>query len=130
MSRKVWRPIAVAMIATLMGLAVSCADAQQNKWIEYYFFRDANVHCYYSPNSIERSGSTVRVKSSDSLPFPGSKIVYLREIDCSSRTIRTLSVDYLDDKSGALQSTESKSEASTEILSGSINDSLSRRVCN
>src|SRR5471030_2518499 len=54
------------------GLAVASAYAQQNNWIEYYFLRDANVHCYYSPNSIERSGSTVRVKSYDSLPIPGS----------------------------------------------------------
>lgn len=130
MSRRVWRSIAVAMIATLMGLAVSIAYAQQHNWIEYYFLRDANVHCYYSPNSIERFGSTVRVKSYDSLPIPGSIAVYLREIDCSSRTMRTLSVDYLDDKSGALQSTESKNETPTEIVSGSINDSLSRRVCN
>ena len=118
------------MIATLMGLTLSIAGAQQDKWIEYYFFRDANVHCYYSPNSIERSGSTVRVKSYDSLPIPGSIIVSLREIDCSSRTIRTLSVDYLDAKTGTLQSTETKSETPTKILSGSINDSLSGRVCN
>jgi hypothetical protein len=128
MSRKVWRSTAVAMIATLMGLAISSAYAQQHNWIEYYFLRDANVHCYYSPNSIERSGSTVRVKSYDSLPFPGS-IVSLREIDCSSRTIRTLAVDYFD-KSGAFQSTEGKSETPTKIVSRSINDSLSRRVCN
>jgi len=130
MLRKVWRSIAVAMIFVLMGPAVSSAYAQQNDWIEYYFLRDANVHCYYSPNSIEWSGSTVRVKSYDSLPIPGSIAVYLREINCSSRTMRTLSIDYLDAKTGALERTESKSETPAEIVSGSINDSLSRRVCN
>ena len=116
------------MIATPMGLAVF-GYAQQNNWIEYYFLRDVNVHSYYSPNSIERSGSTVRVKSYDTLPIPGSITVSLREIDCSRRNIRTLSVEYLDEKSGALQSTESKSVTPTEILSGSINDALARRVC-
>lgn len=128
MSRKVWRSIAVTMFATLMGLAV-LGNAQQNNWIEYYFVREINVHSYYSPNSIERSGSTVRVKTYDSLPIPGSITVSLREIDCTNRNMRTLSVEYLDAKSGAVQSTESKSETPTEILSGSINDALARRVC-
>ena len=94
------RVFVFGFLAAILMLASRPATAQQ--WNEFYYHSGTNTRFYYDTSSVSRTGSTVLVRWTDSNLQGGvERLVYLAQVECGARTIRSLQVDRFDAQSGA-----------------------------
>ncbi|MDE1987089.1 MAG: hypothetical protein KGL29_02530 [Alphaproteobacteria bacterium] len=89
------RSIAFGM-TTLFGLALVAPAAAQSDWTQYFDYQ--GITFYYAPSTVTHNGGMTTAKWHDS---NHPEIVFLVQIDCSARTIQSMSVDKYDPQSGA-----------------------------
>ncbi len=89
--------IAIAYAASMLAYLLSAFPATaQSDWTSFFTYQ--NITFYYAPSSVSQNGSLVTAKWHDSNNLG---LVYLVQIDCSARTIQSLSVDRYDPQTGS-----------------------------
>ena len=118
------------LVTGILMLASRPATAQQ--WTEFYYHSGTGTHFYYDSSSVQRTGSTVLVRWTDSNLQGGvERLVYLAQIDCGARTIQSLQVERYNAQSGAYIGTVDlrANESPRSADPGSMAGYLLGRVC-
>jgi len=117
-------------LAAILMLESRPATAQQ--WNEFYYHSGTGTRFYYDSSSVQRTGSTVLVRWTDSNLKGGvERLVYLAQVECGARTIQSLQVDRYNAQSGAyigtvdLRASDSPRRADPGSMAGYLLD----RVC-
>jgi hypothetical protein len=117
----------VAAFTALSVLACSSQAVAQSDWS--LFFSYNGIDFYYSPESVQHSGDYVTMKWHDSQE---SQLIYLAQIDCSARTIQSLSVDRYDPQTGAfIETVDLRNNSTVDAIgdSGTMAAMLAQDTC-
>ena len=120
------KKIVAACTAWSVFAVVTPAWAQSD-WSQFFSYN--GVDFYYSPASVEHSGDYVTVKWHDSQE---SQLIYLAQIDCSARTIQSLSVDRYDTETGAfIETVDLRNNSTIDAIGdpGTMAASLAQDTC-
>ncbi len=78
----------------------SAPAVAQSDWTQFFDYQGTTF--YYAPSTVAHNGSMAMTKWHDS---NHPEIVFLVQIDCSARTIQSMSVDKYDPQSGSFLET-------------------------
>jgi len=113
----------------IVGLALTSPAGAQSDWTQFFYYSEQGITFYYSPSTVAHDGNNATAKWHDS-SNPG--LVYLVQIDCSARTIQSLSVDRYDPQSGSFIETvdlRDKSSADPIGPQGTMASNLAQAIC-
>ncbi len=120
--------IAIACAASMLACLLSAFPATaQSDWTSFFTYQ--NTTFYYSPGSVSHNGSLVNAKWHDSNNLG---LVYLAQIDCSARTIQSLSVDRYDAQTGAfIQTVDLSGQSAPQQIGpyGTMAGNLAQATC-
>ena len=117
----------------VVGLSAPSARAETD-FVEYYYNAGADVHFYYSPNSVTRSivdKALLLVKWTDSRPKGLESFIFLVLVDCNHRTSKILSVERVDATTRApIATVDLRDKSTTDPANpGTMGGYLLARVC-
>jgi hypothetical protein len=117
-------------ISAIAGSALLAAAAYaQSDWTQIAHDSGVGVTFYYSPGSVGHDGGYATAKWHDS---NHPELVFLAQVDCSARTIQSLSVDRYDPQSGAFIGTvDLRNNGSPQQIGpmGTMAANLAQAIC-
>ena len=117
----------VAVYATFSVFAFATPAWAQDDWSVFFSYN--GIDFSYSPGSVQHSGDDVTVKWHDSQE---SQLIYLAQIDCSARTIQSLSVDRYDPQTGEfIETVDLRNNSTVDAIgdTGTMAANLAQATC-
>lgn len=114
------------MAAALFLASTPCMA--QSDWRQVAYDSGVGVAFYYSPGSVQRDGDYATAKWHDTRH---PELVFLAQVNCSARTIRSLSVEEFDANGELKQTVDLSGQSSPNPVGppGTFGSNLLQAIC-